>query len=89
MLKLKNSGYGQKFRKELLDSILKAFQKMQDEDKSGVKPMFRSREWNREKKGPYEIKEKSQLVEHRKSYGKLQKYSICNPNTRGYPGLNS
>ena len=58
MLKLKNSGYGQKFRKELLDSILKAFQKMQDEDKSGVKPMFRSRDWNREKRDLMKSKKK-------------------------------
>ena len=30
----------------MLDSGLKAFQKMVDEDTSGVKPMYRSREWH-------------------------------------------
>ena len=44
MLKLKNSGYNQKFRTEVLDSILKAFQ--EEDDKNEVKPIFRSREWN-------------------------------------------
>ena len=46
MLKLKNSGYDFKFRKEVLDSGLKAFQKMTEEDKKGTKPMYRSRDWN-------------------------------------------
>ena len=46
MLKLKNSGYNQKFRKEILDSSLKAFQSMMDDDINQVKPMYRSRQWN-------------------------------------------
>ena len=50
MLKLKNSGYNQKFRMEILDSSLKAFQKMIDDDKNDVKPMYRSREWNAEER---------------------------------------
>ena len=50
MLKLKNSGYSKKFRNEILDSGLKAFQKMVDEDTSGVKPMYRSREWHRDER---------------------------------------
>ena len=50
MLKLKNSGYGQKFRKEILDSALKAFDKMVEDDRSGVKPLFRSRDWNAEER---------------------------------------
>ena len=46
MLKLKNSGYNAKFRQEILDSGLKAFDKMMEDDKGGVKPMYRSRDWN-------------------------------------------
>ena len=38
MLTLKNSGYNKKFRKEVLDSSLKAFQKMLEEDQNGTKP---------------------------------------------------
>ena len=40
MLKLKNSGYFQKFRTEILDSTLKAFEKMVDEDIKGIKPIY-------------------------------------------------
>ena len=36
MLKLKNSGYSYKFRKEILDSGLKAFQKMKEDDENNV-----------------------------------------------------
>ena len=50
MLKLKNSGYNFKFRKEILDSGLKAYQKMKDDDKKNIKPMYRSREWNAEER---------------------------------------
>ena len=42
MLKLKNSGYNQKFRTEILDSSLKAFQNFFEDDKNHVKPMYRS-----------------------------------------------
>ena len=48
MLQLKSSGYGPKFRREILDSGLKAFQKMVEDDRNGVKPLYRSREWNAE-----------------------------------------
>ena len=48
MLKLKNSGYRKKFRKELLDSILKGFEKMKENNKLGIRPMYRNREWNQE-----------------------------------------
>ena len=45
MLKLRRSGYSQKFRKEIADSILKAYKKMVEEDISGTKPLYRSRDW--------------------------------------------
>ena len=50
MLKLKNSNYSQKFRTEVLDSALKAYKKMQEDDKNGTKPMYRNREWNAEER---------------------------------------
>ena len=58
MLKLKNSGYNQKFRKEILDSGLKAFQKMKEDDKNNVKPMYRSRDWNAEERQLSKAKKK-------------------------------
>ena len=46
MMKLKRSGYTQKFKIEVLNSALKAFEKMVEEDKNGQKPLFRDRLWN-------------------------------------------
>ena len=48
MLKLKNSGYNYKFRTEISDSILKAHQKIVEDDLKGIKPMYRSADWNKE-----------------------------------------
>ena len=48
MVKVKNSGYSGKFRKEIIDSSLKAFDKMIEEDRNGTNPLFRNRAWKRE-----------------------------------------
>ena len=50
MLKLKNSGYATKYRTEILDSALTAYDKITSEDKAGTKPMYRSRDWNKEER---------------------------------------
>ena len=50
MLKLKNSGYSTQYRKEILDSAEKAFEKMVKDDQEGIKPLFRSRNWNIEER---------------------------------------
>ena len=50
MLDLKNSGYSAKYRTEILDSALLAFEKMINDDKAGIKPLFRDREWNKEER---------------------------------------
>ena len=50
MLKLKNSGYKEKFRREVLDSAVKAFKKMEEDDRKNIKPMYRSREWQAEER---------------------------------------
>ena len=63
MLKMKNSGYRQKFRKEILDSGQKAFQKMIKDDKAGVKSMYRSGEYN-EKQESEEKKFKFQIFSY-------------------------
>ena len=55
MVKLKNSGYSKKFRKEVLDSALQAFEKIKSDDKNGIKPMYRSRNWN------FEARQKAKL----------------------------
>ena len=58
MLKLKNSGYKNKFRKEILDSGLKAFEKMTEDDKKGIKPMYRGKEWNADERKRSKSKKK-------------------------------
>ena len=50
MLKLKNSGYSAKFRTDILDSALKAFEKIMKDDQDGIKPLFRDRTWNKEER---------------------------------------
>ena len=50
MVKLKSSGYNQKFIIEVLNSALKAFEKIIEDDKNGQKPLIRDRLWNYEKK---------------------------------------
>ena len=50
MLKMKNSGYPKKYRTEILNSTLVAFDQILSDDSKGVKPLFRSRSWNREER---------------------------------------
>ena len=50
MLKMKNSGYTQNFRTQILKSALNAFGKMVEEDRVGTKPLYRKRSWNEEQR---------------------------------------
>ena len=58
MLKIKNSGFSAKYRTQILDSSLAAYEKMLDDDKSGVKPFYRSRYWNQEERRLNKIERK-------------------------------
>ena len=83
----KNSGFDIKYRTEILDSALVAFERIMVEDKSGTKPLFRSRDWNKEernkcknekkhnwfKTGPEDIEYKSVLVVPVTKGGRLAK----------------
>ena len=44
MVKLKRSGYSEKFRAEIVKSAKKAFKVQLDQDKDGSRPLFRDRE---------------------------------------------
>ena len=48
MVKMKNSGYSVNYRSQILKSALNAFDKMQEDDRNVIKPLYRSREWDRE-----------------------------------------
>ena len=58
MLKLKNSGYGTKYRTEILDSALIAYEKIISEDRAGIKPLYRSRDFNKEERDKNKISRK-------------------------------
>ena len=46
MQMLKNSGYDEKFRTEVLRSGLAGYNKILESNKTGAKPMYRSKEWH-------------------------------------------
>jgi hypothetical protein len=87
MLNLKNSGYGAKYRTEILDSALTAYEKIVSDDKAGRKPLYRSRDYDKEerenrknmrklnwyKSGPNDIEYKSILFVPVTKGGKLAK----------------
>ena len=50
MIKLKNSGYTAEYRKQILDSACKAFDEMVKADQSGEKPLYRDKNWQKEKR---------------------------------------
>ena len=50
MLKMKNSGYSQEYRKQILVSALKAFDEMVKADQTGVKPLYRDKKWQQEER---------------------------------------
>ena len=75
MLKMKNSGYRQKFRKEVLDSGQKAFQKMLKDDKCGLKPMYRSADYNAKERQNFKSKKRQNWWNTEKS--KIQYKNVC------------
>ena len=48
MIKMKNSGHSEQYRKQILDSTLKAFDEMIEADHSGERPLYRSKNWQKE-----------------------------------------
>ena len=46
------------FRKEIIDSGLKAYERMREDDKNNIKPMNRSRDWNSEERQLLKAKKK-------------------------------
>ena len=45
MQKLKNSGYDECFRLEVLKSSINGYEKIVEDAKNGLKPIYRSKEW--------------------------------------------
>ena len=58
MVKMKNSGYGAKYRKEILDSSYKAFNEMIKADQLGEKPLYRSKYYKKDIREDEKIKKR-------------------------------
>ena len=48
MERMRDSGYGERFRQEILESILKGWEKMLIEHRAGRRPINRKRTWREE-----------------------------------------
>ena len=83
MVKLKNSGYNEKFRLEILDSALKAFEKMLEEDKMGIKPLFRPRDWKKEERDAMKKDKKLNWYNNEKKTKMKYKSVLFVPSTPG------
>ena len=83
MLKLKNSGYGQKFRKEILDSALQAFDKMLADDRNGTKPLYRSKTWNMEERQKTKLNKKHNWWNNEKSKTQYKSVLFVTPTPGG------
>ena len=71
MIKLRNSGYTAKYRKQILDSAFKAFEEMVKADQSGEKPLYRDKNW------------KKDIRKEQKEYNHLNWYKNCRSKLRG------
>ena len=74
MVKVKNSGYNHKFRKEVVDSGFKAYDKILEEDKNDIKPLYRSKDWKKEEREQLKSEKKSNWWNSQKS--KVQYTSV-------------
>ena len=71
MLKLKKSGYNEVERKRVLASAMNGYKKQVEDDKSGKKPLYRSREWNREQR------EKEKTNKENNWFSNKGKFDVC------------
>ena len=57
--RLRDSGYGERFRVEIMRSILDGWKKMVEEQKKGGRPTNRPRQWNQEEREDSERSKKT------------------------------
>ena len=79
MLKLKNSGYSVEYRKNILKSALNAFDQMCKDDQSGLKPLYRDREWNKSERNQQKQSRKLNWYKDQKK-NRVQVSSLCSSN---------
>ena len=56
---------------------------MVEDDRTGVKPMYRNREWNAEERQAAKSKKKVKLVEYSQVKNSVQNCSVCDTYPRG------
>ena len=62
MQQLKNSGYDEKFRAEILKSGISGYNKILAADKAGERPIYRPKEWQAADRRLVKKKKKEELV---------------------------
>ena len=83
MVKMKNSGYSQKYRIQILNSALNAFEKMLEEDRNGTKPLYRNRNWNKENRIQSKENKGKNWYKNEKNSEKVYKSILFVPPTPG------
>ena len=63
MKKVQLSGYNKKFRYEIVDSAIKAYKKIYDEDLNKVKPIYRQRDYRKKERKETKMKKKKDWYE--------------------------
>ena len=83
MLKMKNSGYNENYRIQILNSALSAFKKMVEEDKKGTKPLYRSRSWDRNNRLESQENKRINWYSNKSKTGTVYKSILFVPPTPG------
>ena len=58
-LRMQFSGYKEEFRKEIVRSAINAYQKIKRKVKKGKRPLYRTKEWNKNERAKDKRKKKS------------------------------
>ena len=63
--KMRESGYGEKMRREVIDAGVKIYEELIQKEKEGVRPMYYLREENRKERNSVKTNKTEKLVEER------------------------
>ena len=80
-LRMKISGYSEKYRETVIQSALSAWEKQLEMDRSGERPLYRPREWKKEERAKKKEYKKSGWF--RKLGGKVNDFSLFCPASPG------
>ena len=72
-LRMQFSGYKEEFRKEIVRSAINAYQKIKRKVKKGKRPLYRTKEWNKNERAKDKRKKKSTWYKRNKGEGVYDK----------------